>query len=185
MKKFFDSIDHNVLLEIICQCVHDEGTLQLVRQIIDSFEKSPSIGLPLGNVTSQLFANIYLNELDQFVKHNLKIRHYLRYCDDFIILGYGENALKETIKQISDFLEAHLKLSLHPNKIIIRKYRQGIDFLGYVVLPHHRVLRTKTKKRILKKVRGGVNEHSVQSYFGVLSHCDGYKLRQNILKKRA
>ena len=183
VKKFFDSIDQEILQKLIQLRVHDEDTLGLVGQVIGSFEKSPGIGLPLGNITSQLFANIYLNELDQFMKHRLKIKHYLRYCDDFIILGDDDDVLKETTKQISDFLETRLKLSLHPNKIITRKYRQGIDFLGYVVLPHHRVLRTKTKRRILNRVNGGVNEHSIQSYFGVLSHCNGYKLKQNILKE--
>ncbi len=181
VKKFFDSIDQNILLEPICRYIHDERTFQLIQQIIGSFEKTPGVGLPLGNVTSQLFANIYLNELDQFVKHQLKIKHYLRYCDDFIILGHNPYALEEKAKQIDNFLQERLKLYLHPNKIIIRKYRQGIDFLGYVILPHHRVLRTKTKLRILKKVNEGVNEYSLQSYFGILSHCAGHDIKQKIL----
>jgi RNA-directed DNA polymerase len=185
VKKFFDSIDQNILLEIICQRIHNEHAIQILCKIIGSFEKSPNIGLPLGNVTSQLFANIYLNELDQFVKHRLKEKYYLRYCDDFIILGHNPETLKETTKQVDNFLQTHLKLYLHPNKIIIRKYRQGIDFLGYVILPHHRALRTKTKLRILKKINEGVNEFSVQSYFGVLSHCSGHKIKQKILKLSA
>lgn len=185
VRKFFDSIDQNILLELIYQRIHDERTLQLIQQIIGSFEKSPGVGLPLGNVTSQLFANIYLNELDQFIKHQLKAKHYLRYCDDFIILGYNPETLKETVNQIDSFLQKCLKLYLHPNKIIIRKYRQGIDFLGYVILPHHRVLRTKTKSRILKKINESINEHSLQSYFGVLSHCSGDKIKQKILKLSA
>ncbi|MDP4001668.1 MAG: reverse transcriptase domain-containing protein [bacterium] len=181
VRKFFDSIDQDILLEIICRRIYDERAIRLVRQIVGSFEKSPNIGLPLGNVTSQLFANIYLNELDQFAKHCLKAKHYLRYCDDFIILGYSPDALKKIANKIDNFLQERLKLSLHPNKIIIRKYRQGIDFLGYVVLPYHRVLRTKTKKRILKKISMGVNKNSFQSYLGVLSHCAGYKIKRNIL----
>jgi len=122
--------------------------------------------LPLGNVTSQLFANIYLNELDQFVKHKLKVRYYLRYCDDFIILGTKKNYLEKLTCQIGSFLSARLKLSLHPDKAILRKYHQGIDFLGYVILPYCRVLRAKTKRRMFRKVSG----KNLQSYLGILKH---------------
>ena len=183
IRKFFDSIRHDILLEIICQHIHDESAIRLLRQIIGSFEKSPGAGLPLGNVTSQLFANIYLNELDQFMKHRLKAKHYLRYCDDFIILGDDQVTLNETIGEVGDFLRARLKLSLHSRKVIIRKSRQGIDFLGYVVLPHHRALRTKTKQRIFKKAKRGINNHSFQSFLGVLSHCSGYDLKRRLYKE--
>ena len=188
IKKFFDSIDQEILLEIIQRKIQDAGAMWLIEKIIRSFPA----GLPLGNVTSQIFANIYLNELDQFVKHTLKEKYYLRYCDDFIILGENKNHLENLIPQISQFLENKLQLALHPNKINIRKFRQGIDFLGYVVLPHYRVLRTKTKKRILKKIQKKresleskiISEESfnqgVQSYLGVLKHCKGWKIKQNL-----
>ena len=136
-------------------------------------------GIPIGNLTSQLFANIYLNELDQFVKHKLKVKHYLRYTDDFMILHQNKNYLKELLPEIAEFLREKLKLNLHPNKVFIRKLSQGIDFLGYVVLPYHKILRTKTKKRIFKKV----SDKNLQSYLGVLKHCDGYKLRLKVFKK--
>jgi len=147
----------------------------------------------LGNVTSQIFANIYLNELDQFAKHVLREKYYLRYCDDFIILGTDEKYLQKLIAEIDNFLKSKLKLNLHPYKIIIRKFYQGIDFLGYVVLPHHRVLRTKTKKRMMKKLRakyaslqsGIITKESLnqsfQSYLGALKHCEGWKIRKRIL----
>ena len=130
-------------------------------------------GLPIGNLTSQLFANIYLNELDQFIKHRLKIKHYLRYCDDFVILNSSEMTLRKCHWQIEKFLKENLKLKLHPSKIIFRKLNQGIDFLGYVVLPHYRVLRTKTKKRMLKRI----NEKNLASYSGLLKHCNSFRLR--------
>ena len=136
-------------VKIIQRKIQDENVRWLIKKIIKSF---PS-GLPLGNVTSQIFANIYLNELDQFVKHNLKEKYYLRYCDDFIILGESEDHLKNLIPEISKFIEKQLQLTLHPNKISIQKNIQGIDFLGYVVFQNHRVLRTKTKKRIVKKMQ--------------------------------
>lgn len=134
------------------------------------------IGLPIGNLTSQLLANIYLNELDQFIKHELRIKYYLCYCDDFIILNSERNKLEEITSQIASFLELNLKLALHSDKIIIRKLKPGIDFLGYVVLPYSRVLRTKTKNRMLKKL----NKNNLASYLGLLSYCDSYKLRQKI-----
>jgi len=189
IKKFFDSIDQEILLNLIKRKIKDENTIWLIEIILKSF---PSKGLPLGNVTSQLFANIYLNELDQFVKHELKAKYYLRYCDDFIILGESEKELAKLIPQIGNFLNQKLKLKLHPNKVIIRKHGQGIDFLGYVALPYHRVLRTKTKRRMIRKVKqkhkemkaGNVSkEHfqaSSQSYLGVLGHCKGRRVRRRV-----
>jgi len=192
VKKFFDSIDQNILKELLGREIDDPDTMWLIEKIINSFEKVKNKGLPLGNVTSQLFANIYLNELDQFVKHQLKAKYYLRYCDDFIILSEDKESLEEQIEPIQKFLWDSLKLELHDNKVFIRKFRQGIDFLGYVILPHYRVLRTKTKRRIFKKIsqkksdllNGKISEesfdHTFQSYLGILKHCSGYKIRKQI-----
>ena len=188
VKKFFDSIDQNILLKLIKDKIKDNEAIWLIETIIKSFPK----GLPLGNVISQIFANIYLNELDQFAKHNLKEKYYLRYCDDFIILCENKEHPIYLVSEFDSFLQNKLKLHLHPNKIIIRKYRQGIDFLGYVVLPHHRVLRTKTKKRIIKKTKRKYNDlqnkhiseesfnHSLQSYLGVLRHCEGWEIEKKL-----
>ena len=173
IRKFFDSVDHAILLKLIEQKVSDPGTLWLIKLILDSF----SAGLPLGNVTSQLFANIYLNELDQFVKHELKIKYYLRYCDDFVALFTTQQDLQKYLTAVKEFLQQELKLTLHPNKIIIRTYRQGIDFLGYVTRPYCRTLRTKTEKRMVKYV----SEENLASYLGVLRHCDGYMIQQKLL----
>jgi retron-type reverse transcriptase len=176
VKKFFDSIDQKILFELIKKEIKNERTLNLIQKIIISFEKESNKGLPLGNVTSQLFANIYLNELDQFIKHQLKQKYYLRYCDDFAIIGRQSVDLSNLVKPINDFLNNRLKLFLHPNKIEIRKVTQGIDFLGYVILPHYRILRTKTKRRVLAKV----NSRNFTSYLGALSHCRGYKIEQKM-----
>ncbi len=172
IKKFFYSIDHQILLDLISRKINDQQLLNLIKIIIDSFHISPGKGLPLGNVTSQLFANIYLNELDQFVKHVLKEKYYIRYCDDFVIVGTDYQHLKNLVTIIDNFLQERLKLILHPNKIEIRKLSQGIDFLGYVTLPHHRVLRTKTKRRIFKRI----NNKNRISYLGMLKHCSGQLL---------
>ena len=176
VKKFFDSINHNILLNLIKRKIGGDD-VWLIGKIVDSFHKIPNTGLPLGNVTSQLFANIYLNELDQFVKHNVKEKYYLRYCDDFVILGESVGRLQKVTGDIGKFLAQNLKLSIHPAKIVIRKYRQGIDFLGYVILPNHRVLRTRTKKRVLKRV----SKKNLSSYLGVLKHCRSFKIKQKLL----
>ncbi|MGD0977279.1 MAG: reverse transcriptase/maturase family protein [Minisyncoccia bacterium] len=179
VRKFFDSVGHDILLEIVRRKVADEKTIWLLKLIVGSYHSVSGKGLPIGNVTSQLFANIYLNELDQFVKHNLKLRYYLRYCDDFVILGESADCLKKIELRISKYLNNQLKLSLHPDKISTRKYRQGIDFLGYVVRPYYVTLRTKTKRRILKKC----NADNLSSYLGVLKHCDGRKIKTSLLLK--
>ncbi len=185
VKKFFDSIPHTTLLTLIQKRVDDVETIALIRQIVFSFQKTPGRGLPLGNVTSQLFANIYLNELDQFVKHRLKISYYLRYCDDFIILDSVPSNLIALIPIIRSFLFGYLQLTLHPKKLILRKVSTGIDFLGYVVLPHYRVVRTSTRKRIFRKLSiPSVVERkaSVDSYIGITTHAKGYLIKQRILE---
>ena len=175
VKKFFDSMDHHTLFDLVERKVTDKKALWLIEQIINSYHTNPGRGLPIGNVTSQLFANIYLNELDQFIKHELKARYYLRYCDDFVVLKSREQ-LSEIVERVGKFLDDELKLSLHPDKIILRTYRQGIDFLGYVARPHCVTLRTRTKKRMLKRVK----HDNLPSYLGLLKHCAGYKLERKI-----
>lgn len=175
-QKFFDSVDHNILLELVQRRIQDPNTAWLLQKIIHSFKAEDSRGLPIGNITSQLFANIYLNELDWFIKHKLKIRHYLRYCDDFVILNANSRRLLDVVGRIQDFLNSKLKLSLHPNKVVIRKYNQGIDFLGYVVRPHCITLRTKTKNRMLRKV----STKNLASFLGILKHCAGYRLEKKV-----
>lgn len=193
VQKFFDSIDKTILIRIVVDKIKDNDSLWLISKILNSFSKTLGKGLPLGNVTSQIFANIYLNELDQFVKHQLKIKYYLRYCDDFIILADEPHYLLELAFKINEFLGEHLALSLHPNKVILRKYRQGIDFLGYVVLSCHRVMRTNTRNRIIKKIiikREEFDDNlisqeslrqSLNSYLGILKHCNGYNLENEII----
>jgi retron-type reverse transcriptase len=197
VKKFFETVDHSILSSIIRKRIKDTNAICLLEKIINSFTSQYSNlfyqkGLPIGNLTSQLFANIYLNEFDQFIKHKLKVKHYIRYTDDFVIVAEDKLYLKNLIKPISSFLSEELAIKLHPKKVTIRKFRQGVDFLGYIVLPRHRSLRTKTKNRIIRKLKKRVEEYknkmisnqtleqSLQSYLGVLSHADTYKLEQNL-----
>ena len=148
-----------------------------------------TIGLPIGNLTSQLFANVYLDELDQFVKHRLRIKHYLRYCDDFIILDNNYSKLENLIGQIQFFLECQLSLKLHPRKIIIRKLGQGVDFLGYIILPRYMLPRRKTVRRIFRNLGKKVTTEPqkanaiLQSNLGYLRHANTYQISK-ILKNK-
>lgn len=121
IQKFFDSINHQILFGLIKKKILDKDVLWLVGKILKSFERSPNIGIPLGNVTSQLFANIYLNEFDQFIKHKLRIKFYVRYVDDFVIVSKDNEYLEFLIPQIALFLKNELNLCLHPKKVEIRK----------------------------------------------------------------
>ena len=192
VRKFFDSIDHKILRILILKQVSDPEVVWLIDEIFRSFEKGTGKGLPLGNVTSQLFANVYLNELDQFAKHTLKTKHYFRYCDDFVIVHTDRVFLEEVIEKIRVFLGQTLTLELHPHKVEIRKVTQGTDFLGYVSLPHASILRTKTKNRMLRKIGYAIEKlekeeinidtfnSMISSYQGVLSHCRSGSIQRKV-----
>ena len=182
IKQFFASADHAILKQLLIQKISDERILRLLSQVIDSFHSTvgPGKGIPLGNLTSQIFANIYLHELDTYMKHTHKARFYIRYADDGVVLSSSKQHLIEFILPIEDFLQKHLSLSLHPRKVTIRKLSWGIDFLGYIVLPHYVLPRTKTKRRLLKRVREAdqseASNQMIQSYLGYLSHAKAYTL---------
>src|SRR3989344_2872050 len=110
IRKFFDSIDQRVLLDVIGARIKDQSVIRLIQIILDSFSREPGTGLPLGNVTSQLFANIYMNEFDQWMKHRIKAKHYLRYCDDFIVLGSETVELLRIVEMMKEFLNQRLRL---------------------------------------------------------------------------
>lgn len=182
VRKFFASVGHDRLLELCVKRVRDDRVMTLLKNILYSFEVKPEKGIPLGNLTSQLFANIYLDRLDQYVKREMRIKNYLRYTDDFVLLSRDLSELEHVLPLIRDFLLCDLDLDLHPTKVSFLKWHQGVDFLGYEHFPHYRVLRTKTKKRMIRKLRnrredfesGDVDEdglrQTVASYLGVLSH---------------
>ena len=183
IRKFFASIDHERLKKILAQHIKDQDILVLLAGIIDSFSmtQQEGIGLPLGNLTSQLLVNIYMNKFDQFVKHKLKVLHYIRYADDFVFLSTDKKWLEDILLRSSDFLWNDLWLTLHPDKISIRTLASGVDFLGWVHFPDHRVLRTTTKRKMFRTIlANGGKDESVQSYLGLLSHGNGHKLREQI-----
>lgn len=197
VQKFFDSIDHQILLSILRKKIVDPDTLWLLGEIVGSFStKQANLfdrqGLPIGNLTSQLFANIYMNEFDQFVKNELRLKRYARYTDDFAIISTDKQQLEKLLDPIQVFLKDRLKIGLHPKKIAIRACHQGIDFLGYVALPYHRLMRPKTRKRIFRKLKARISQYrsgligeltlsqSLQSYLGVLSHANTHRLSQDL-----
>ena len=166
----------------------------LLSQVIDSFDATPlrslldkekeitKVGLPLGNLTSQLFVNIYMNKFDQFAKRELKAKYYIRYADDFVFFSENKKWLLNIVEPIRKYLQSKLKLELHPNKIYLKTIDSGIDFLGWIIYPHHQILRTKTKRRMLKRLRKNPKPESMVSYFGLLSHGNTYNLQRELKK---
>ena len=184
VRKFFASIDQAMLIHIFKRHITDADTTWLIERIVESFQSTgPGKGLPLGNLTSQLLVNIYMNEFDQFMKHTLKAKYYIRYADDFVILDQDRHKLEMIRAEITKFLGEKLRLMLHPDKVFIKTVASGVDFLGWVHFPKHRVLRTATKRRMFRNiaVKTALNdpdklEATVASYRGMLKHGDAYKL---------
>lgn len=182
VRKFFASIDQATLLEIVKKHIVDADTLWLIRTVVASFQSTgPGKGLPLGNLTSQLLVNVYMNEFDQYMKHGLRQKYYIRYADDFVIMHHDRGVLMEVLPKVHDFLEDRLKLSLHPKKVFIETVSSGVDFLGWVHFFDHRVLRTATKRRMFQKIKVSQGKPEVvQSYLGLISHGNGKKLKNLI-----
>jgi retron-type reverse transcriptase len=194
IKHYFDEVNHDVLINIIKKKIDDEKTIKLLRKILDNFNsgtagnsqsdfeinseiplKSNFSGMPLGNLTSQFFANIYLNELDYFVKHKLKAKYYLRYVDDFVILHRNKKRLECFKKKIQDFLKTELKIELHPDKTKVLALRNGIIFLGYRIFFHYTLLNKKNIKLIKKKVLAfKENKITEEDFNNSLTGWDGY-----------
>lgn len=180
IRKFFASIDHGILIDILGDRITNPRLLSLLEGVIRSFEAGAGRGIPLGNLTSQLFANIYMNEFDQFVKHNLRMKYYARYADDFVFLSPNRSELLKCLPEIAAFLAGFLALSLHPNKVFIQTLASGVDFLGWIHFPNCRVPRTKTRIRMKRRISQNPNQQSLQSYLGLLSHGDAYRLAKNL-----
>lgn len=178
IRKFFANIDQKILLDIFEQHIEDKDVIWLLQEVVQSFETAgmPRVGLPLGNLTSQLFVNVYMDVFDQFVKRTLKVHYYIRYADDFVVLHDDKDHLEALRPQITTFLKDRLHLELHPDKISIATIASGIDFLGWIHFPHHRVLRTATKRRMLKNLKTRGNSQSIASYTGMLSYGNTHKL---------
>lgn len=184
IRKFFASVDQKILMDIVARYISDSDIVWLIGQIVCSFNSGTrEKGLPLGNLTSQLLVNVYMNEFDQFAKHKLKAKYYARYADDFVFLSRDKQWLESLIPCIAEFLQSRLALSLHPDKVFIKTLASGVDFLGWVHFASHRVLRTTAKRKMLREIRMKTEKpETVQSYLGLLSHGNSSKLRREIMR---
>ena len=141
IRKFFDSVDQAKLISILKRKIKDERIIWLIIKILKNFDNK-KIGMPLGNMTSQFFANVYLNDLDYFVKHKLKMKYYIRYVDDFVILHEDGKKLEECQNKISKYLK-NLRLELHPDKSKISSMYKGVNFLGFKIFYFYKLARKK------------------------------------------
>lgn len=164
IKKFFDSVDRAALLKILKLKIRDEKTINLLWKIIKSFNTKEDKGMPIGNLTSQIFSNIYLNELDRYVKHSLKCKAYLRYGDDFVIFESDNEKLLSIKEKVTGFISNELKLTMHPKNNFIIKTKQGLKFLGVILYPHGRKLNKRNSGRIINKLK----LKNIASYSGIL-----------------
>jgi len=182
IRKFFANIDHSTLLAILRSHIPDDKTLSLLREVVVSFSSTATgVGLPLGNLTSQLFVNIYMNEFDQFMKHKLKAKYYIRYADDFVILSPNRDWLNIILPEMDAFLRNNLKLTMHPDKIFMKTAASGVDFLGWVHFSDHRVLRTTTKRRMIQRIATHPTVETLASYANLLKHGNTVGLRKKYL----
>ena len=196
VSKYFPSVNHEILKQIIREKIADKKLLQLLDKIVDSSEEqnvqsSLQKGIPIGNLTSQLFANIYLTKLDEYVKYELKIKYYIRYMDDFVIMHESKKYLHE-VKEKIIFFFISMKLTLHPKKANIFPIVLGIDFLGYRIYNNHRLVRKSTVKRFLKNVKGKLKKYdygnmdfnklmeSFNSWESYMDYGNSYNLKKSL-----
>jgi retron-type reverse transcriptase len=206
IRKYFASVDHAILKQILRRKIGCPRTLALIDRIIDHCNPQQEMGdyfpgddlftplnrrrgLPIGNQTSQFFANVYLDPLDHFIKEELGCQRYIRYVDDFVVLDDSKERLWAIRDAVARFLQDRLRLNLHPHKQTVSPVGNGIDFLGYRVYPTHRRLRRTSGYRFRRKLKrmaeqyrdGRINERKVRqrvaSWIGHAAHADTYGLR--------
>lgn len=185
---YFQSIDHKVLKREIRTYIKDKDLLVILDRIIDHNGIFPDgVGIPVGNLTSQLFANVYLHRLDMFVKHTLHAKYYMRYMDDFLIISDDLEQLKRWEKQIETFLAEVLKLQLNPKTTIVYA-KNGVDFVGYRHWNSTKKIRKdamRRLKRLMKNFKDGTIteeffDKSLTSRIGSIKHADTYNLVEKI-----
>ncbi len=194
IKHYFETVEHKTLVAIIKGKIIDGSVTRLIETILDNHKtKEDGKGMPLGNLTSQFFANVYLNELDQFVKHKLKARYYIRYVDDFVILHDSRKVLQDYKSRIDDFLKAGLGLELHPDKSRILNLENGVGFLGFRIFFYHRLIRKKNLRKfqttfakttmlcqlgIVEREKAAI---SLIGWLAYIVHADTYNYRKKLV----
>jgi len=199
IKKYFENINHDILMKIIKKKIKDKKVLWLIKTILSNptlraRESEGAKGMPLGNLTSQFFANVYLNELDYFVKNELKVKYYIRYVDDCVILYNSKKILKTYKSKINKFLKEKLNLELHPEKSKILKVSQSINFLGFRIFYYHKLLKKKNLRTFEKKLNflcSNYNQRLInydgiydflEGWFAYAKNASTYKLKKRILE---
>ncbi len=202
VSKYFPSVNHEILKQIIRKKITDKELLQLLDQIVDSpnqgtfdemqeAQNSGNKGIPIGNLTSQLFANLYLNEMDKYVKYTLKIRYYIRYMDDFIIMHKSKAYLHEIKEKVRLFFIS-MELTMHPKKANVAPIVLGIDFLGYKIFNNHKLVRKSTVKRFLRNIKIKIKDYdadvisfdklleSFNSWVAYMDYGNSYNLQKSL-----
>lgn len=198
IRKYFENVDHAVLLGILGRRIKDPQLLDLVRVVLANHKTAtPGRGMPLGNLTSQFFANVYLAELDNFVKHDLRAKHYLRYVDDFVIVGKDAAQLEVWQAQIDAFLAGKLRIALHPEKTQIIPLRSGVPLVGFRVFRTHKLIKPSNRRRFMRRLgeyqdglaAGTTTAEHVQlgiaGWEGYAKQGNTYNLRQEVQKEIA
>jgi RNA-directed DNA polymerase len=192
IKKYFEHVNHTILLDILKRTIKDKRVLWLIKRILYHYSTSGR-GMPLGNLTSQFFANVYLNELDQFVKHTLKAKYYLRYVDDFVIIHNSAKTLEKYMDEVNCFLREKLALTLHPQKSSIAPLDNGVQFLGMRIFPYYQLLKQKNLHKFRRKIESVYEEFSrglveydpvydlVEGWCAYAKNANTHNLRKTIL----
>ncbi len=192
VEHFFDSINHDILLKIVSRTIKDKSMLSICERIVRHGGHN-GIGLPIGNRTSQFFANVYLHPLDMFIKQELRTKAYVRYMDDFVLFHNNKDLLKEHKRAVEDFLKNELHLTLKPSATFLNSRQNGLSFLGTRIFPNLIRLRNENLRRITRRIKvierwfeeGRLTEthflQSMNSYWAMLQYYDFYGLRRSML----
>lgn len=196
VRHYFDTVDHEILIQIVRRKIKDEKVIWLLKTILNNHEtETLGKGMPIGNLTSQFLANVYLNELDYFVKHKLKAKYYIRYVDDFVIFHKDKALLEKWEVEIDNFLKNALKVELHPEKTRTVLLGRGVTFLGLRIFYHHKLIKKSNRRRIWKRIRvlkeiyyeGKLSrddvESKIQGWLAYAEFANTYKLRNKVLGK--
>lgn len=196
IRHYFDTVDHEILLKILERKIKDANVLWLIKVILSNHASEfAGKGMPLGNLTSQFFANVYLNDLDQFVKHVLKAKYYIRYVDDFIIFHRDKSLLMAWKLQIDNFLKTSLKIELHPEKSRIIALKNGITFLGFRIFHKYKLLKKSNARRIWKRLDAFKKKYdnctmsqeqiarSLEGWIAYARFADTYNLRNRVINR--
>lgn len=174
IKKFYPSIDHEIMLSIIGRKIKDKELMLLLKEIVKS-----APGLPIGNYLSQYFANLYLTYMDHFIKEELKVKYYHRYADDMVLLSGSKDELWSYFEKIQIYLNEKLKLEVKEDYQVFPVQKRGIDFIGYVFFHTHTLLRKSIKQSFARAVKKNKPKEVLASYYGWAKHCNS----KNLLKK--